>query len=168
MSENSFTQPLPADTIDRAALAQAHPEIAGGARWFWWIAGLSLVNTILIHSGSNTSFVIGLGFTLLADSLLQAIKPVAFAIDLVALGFFFAMGRFALRGHLWAFVTGIVFYLLDALIYLYFQDWMPVAFHGLALFYLIRAATRLRTEIAAATAKAAAAVPPVLTPPAQG
>ena len=42
------------------------PIILNAARWFWWIAGLSLVNTVLFYSGSNTSFIVGLGLTTVA------------------------------------------------------------------------------------------------------
>lgn len=160
MAENPFTSPA-ADApppvaaaapaapapLDHAAIAAAQPEIVSGARWFWWIAGLSLVNTVLMHTGANTTFVIGLGFTLIADAVFQELKPIAFAIDALALGFFFAMGWFATKGRLWAFYTGIACYTLDALIYLYFQDWMPLAFHGLALFYMIKATITLRSAI---------------------
>ncbi len=48
--------------VNRALVAQAEPEVMSGASWFWWIAGLSLVNSIMTHSGSDTGFIIGLGF----------------------------------------------------------------------------------------------------------
>lgn len=158
MPANPFTAPdastppvlsTPAP-IDRAALAQANPAVISGARWFWWIAGLSLVNTIMLHAGSQTSFVIGLGFTLMADVVFQELKVVAFSIDALALGFFVAMGWFAGKGQFWAFVTGIIFYLLDACIYLFFQDWMSVGFHALALVYMAKGAMALRGAIQAA------------------
>ena len=154
MAENAFVAQAPA--LDRALIAKSHPHIIGGAGWFWWIAGLSLVNTVLIHSGSNTNFVIGLGFTLVADAMFKAYKVVAFSIDAVALGTFAGLGFLARRGQLWAYVTGLVLYALDALIYLAFQDWMSVAFHGLALFYLFRGARQLHADL-----KTAAAEPPV-------
>jgi hypothetical protein len=165
MSDNPFTAPHAASAPTaaiRATVAKSHAEIIGGARWFWWIAGLSLVNSIILHSGGGTSFVIGLGFTLVVDGIFQSLKPVAFAVDLCALGFFFAMGWYAARGWVWAFLTGIIFYALDAVIYLVFQDWMPAAFHGLALFYLFRGMQKLRAELKAAPA--AGAEPPVATP----
>lgn len=158
MADNPFTSTT---AIDRAAIARAHPEIISGARWFWWIAGLSLVNTVMLHSGSDTSFVIGLGFTLMADAMFKAYQFIAFGIDAVALGLIFGLGWFAGKGHLWAFVAGTVVYGLDALIYVLFQDWMSVAFHGLALFFIIRGATRLRTALREA---ATPAEPPPVAP----
>lgn len=106
------------------------------------------------------SFVMGLGFTLIADAFFQQYKAIAFAIDLCFLGFFFAAGWFGTKGHLWAFILGIVVYVLDSCIYLYFQDWFPFGFHVLALFYIIRATGILRTAI-----KTAKAAPPTEPPP---
>ena len=165
MADNPFIAPpvaapvaAPA-AIDPETVAKANPQIISGARWFWWIAGLSLVNTVMVHSGAEISFVIGLGFTLIADAMFQSLKPIAFAIDAVALGVFFLFGMLAAKGRMWAFVTGIVFYVLDAGIYLVFQDWMPLAFHGLALFYLVKATVALRDDLRAAKTAPAADVP---------
>lgn len=145
MAENPFTKP--AAVLNRAEIAKSRPEIGSGASWFWWIAGLSIVNSVMVHSGGDTNFVIGLGFTLLADNIFKEYIAVAIAIDVVALATIAGFGFLARKGHLWAFVTGIVLYSLDAVIYLLVQDWMSVAFHGLALFYMIRGATVLRTAL---------------------
>lgn len=162
MSENAFISSSTSAPIDRKAIVAAHPRIASGARWFWWIAGLSLVNTVLMHSGSQTSFVVGLGFTVVADAFFQGLKPVAFAIDAVALGFFALMGLFALRGYRWAFLVGGLFYTLDALIYLYFRDYMPVAFHAWALFWIGTGGFALHSAI-----KSAESGTPVVAAPAE-
>lgn len=161
MAENPFTQTA-ATPIDRSLIAQSNPQIISGAGWFWWIAGLSIVNTAMVHSGSDMNFVIGLGFTLIADTVFREMMLIAFVIDAVALALFFALGFFAKKGHLWAFVVGIVLYSLDALIYLYFQDWMSAGFHGLALFYLFRGAKGLHEALKAAAAPSAVVAPPPL------
>ena len=69
MAENPFTTaqtPLPsgsapshAPIVNEALVAQADPVVMSGASWFWWIGGLSVVNTIMLHSGSDTGFIIG-------------------------------------------------------------------------------------------------------------
>src|SRR5438477_10996020 len=41
-----------------------------GANWFYWIAALSLLNSIIFFTGSNFSFFVGLGLTPLIDALL--------------------------------------------------------------------------------------------------
>jgi hypothetical protein len=135
---------------DLAAIAQANPAIVRGARWFWWVAGLSLVNTVLSHSGSQINFVIGLGFTLVVDALLKNLILVALVIDALAIGFSFGVGWFAGKGRFWAFVVGAIAYAGDLGLCLLGQDWMMIGFHGLALFYIGRGALALRADIKAA------------------
>jgi len=135
----------------RAEVAAANPLVQSGARWFWWIAGLSLVNTVLFHSGSNTNFVIGLGITGLSDAIFADSKAIGFVVDAAVLGFFFLMGLKARQGQLWAFIVGVVVYALDALLYVRFAEWMPVGFHALAIFFIVRGAMALRSSLAEAS-----------------
>jgi hypothetical protein len=125
-------------------VALASPAIRSAARWFWWIAGLSLVNVVLFQTGSKANFVLGLGVTALADAVFANSKPIGFVVDAIAIGFFLLMGSQAARGRLWAFYVGLAVYALDALIYVTVQEWMPVAFHALALFFIARGALSLR------------------------
>src|SRR5687768_12566612 len=92
------------------------PVVVSAARWFWWIAGLSLVNTVLFYSGSDLSFVVGLAMTTLAtlwyeDNLIMAIGLAALTI-----AFYFFMGLFAQQHKAWAFYLGLAVYIVDALI----------------------------------------------------
>jgi hypothetical protein len=144
----------PSGPIDLAAIAQANPAIIRGARWFWWVAGLSLINTILAHSESRISFVIGLGFTLVVDAMLQKAIIVALIIDALAIGFFFGAGWFAGKGRLWAFVLGIVAYTGDLLLCLTAKDWMMIGFHAFALFQIGSGAMALRADVRAARSAA--------------
>ena len=120
-------------------LAQRLPGFISGARWFWWIAGLSAVNVACDLAHANVNFVLGLAFTLLAHGAFAANIGVALVIDALFIGGFWFIGQQAQKGRTWAFAAGVVVYLLDGLIYLKYQDWMPVAFHALALFYIGRA-----------------------------
>ena len=120
------------------------PIVQSAARWFWWIAGLSLINTIMSVSGSHTNFVMGLGFTAMSDALFAANPGIGFVMDAMALGFFIFVGFQAKQGKLWAFYVGIAAYVLDALIYLIVQDWMPVAFHALAIYFIFKGVMSLR------------------------
>ncbi len=150
MPDNPFVSTAELTSARLGEIAAATPGVIGAARWFWWIVGLSLVNTILAHTGSDRTFIIGLGFTLVTDMLFQSLRPVAFAIDALALAFFFVMGRYASKGYLWAFLVGGIAYACDAVIYLIFQDFMSLAFHGWALFSLYTGATALRRALKAA------------------
>lgn len=151
MSSNPFTS-ASTPTVDRAAILAANPGIRSAAHWFWWIVGLSLVNTVLIHSGSQTSFAVGLGFTLLADIVFRELMVLALIFDVLVLGFFVAMGVFASKGHRWAFLVGGGIYAVDALIFLYFQDFLALALHGWALFALGSGGMTLHRAIQAAKA----------------
>jgi hypothetical protein len=145
----SSEQATPASSAE--SIAAANPVVVSGARWFWWIVGFSIVNIVLFQSGSDISFVIGLGMTSVSDAIFEEAKLIGFAIDAVILGFFGLMGLYAQRGKLWAFYVGIAVYVLDACIYVYVEDWLSIAFHGLALFYLIKAVAALREALKAAT-----------------
>ncbi len=120
------------------------PIVQSAARWFWWIAGLSVVNIALFQSGSDTNFVVGLGITAISDVVFASNKAIGFVIDAPAVGFFVWMGAQGSRGKLWAFYVGLAVYALDALIYVSFKDWMPVAFHALAVFFIMKGVMVLR------------------------
>lgn len=106
-----------------------------GANWFYWIAGLSLVNTAVALGGGRFHFVLGLGITEITDAF-QApqARMVGYGIDLLVLAFFVMCGYFAGKLKKWAFVMGMAFYLLDGGIMLIAQDWLGLAFHAYALF----------------------------------
>jgi hypothetical protein len=129
----------PAMPANVEELAQRLPGFISGARWFWWIAGLSAVNVACDLAHANVNFVLGLAFTLLAHGAFAANIGVALVIDALFIGGFWFIGQQAQKGRTWAFAIGVAVYLLDGLIYLKYQDWLPVAFHALALFYIGRA-----------------------------
>ncbi len=112
-----------------------------GALWFYWVAALSLVNSVVVLTGQEWRFIIGLGITQLADALAartgHGVVTVAL-VDAAVIGGFVLLGRFALRGRLWAFGVGATFYALDGLIFLAARDWVGVAFHVLVLVMTVR------------------------------
>jgi hypothetical protein len=137
--------PVPSTSgIDPTAVAQ----LKSGASWFYWVAGLSLINSIVAFTGSDWRFIIGLGITQIFDALGQEMesagKIVALVLDLIAAGVFILLGVFANKGHMWAFVTGMVLFALDGLIFLLVQDWIGVAFHVFVLYCLFRGARACR------------------------
>jgi hypothetical protein len=124
--------------------------VKGGAANFYWIAGLSLINTLVyvFSTGLNLTFVVGLGITQVVDGFSVAlaadltqyaiiIKAVGVLINLFIAGIFVLFGVFAAKGRKWAFVTGMVLYGLDALLLIAFQDVAGFIFHGLFLFFLL-------------------------------
>ncbi len=118
-------------------LAHAIPGFIRGARWFWWIAGFSAINAAMNLSHSDTNFVVGLAFTLLAHAAFPT--GIALVIDALLVGGFFLVGLMAQKGQAWAFIVGAVVYVCDALVYMKFGDWLPVGIHALALYYIVSA-----------------------------
>jgi len=46
--------------------------LKSGANWFYWVAGLSLINTIMIFAGAKWGFAIGLAITQIIDVVAPA------------------------------------------------------------------------------------------------
>ncbi|MEN6355984.1 MAG: hypothetical protein ABFD83_02740 [Armatimonadota bacterium] len=112
--------------------------IKSGGNWFYWIAGLSLINTVVALAGMDWGFVIGLGFTLLLDMAIREYGGYAtiilLPINLIIVGMYVVFGYFACRRARWAFITGIILYGLDTLLVIVARDWLMIAFHAFALF----------------------------------
>jgi hypothetical protein len=145
--------------------------IRRGANWFYWIAGLSVINSIAYAGGANFHFLAGLGITEVADAVVDvfvregapsAIRGVAILFDLVAVIGFALCGYFANKYFRTAFIVGIGFYFIDALIVLLLGDFFMAAFHAIALYGLIRGflACRELKTVQAATASIAGPPPP--------
>lgn len=128
-----------------------------GAHWFYWIAGLSLITSIIGLMGGQWGFVISLGVTRIIDAFTAAaveqgginssIKVVAFVLDLLAIAVFAVLGYFASKGHGWAFILGMALYALDGIICLLVGLWLGAGFHAFALYSIYggySAATQLK------------------------
>lgn len=145
----------PASVVPPSAATDAllRAQRSGGS-WFFWIAGLSLINTVVIHTGGTFNFVIGLGLTAIADTVFSSpdvhLPILAYIFDAFVLGIFALFGVFARKGHLWAFITGMVLYALDAVLYVVLPDtpdWLSIGFHAFALFSIwggLQAARKLK------------------------
>jgi hypothetical protein len=121
-------------------------KIRSGANWFYWIAGLSVLNSAIQLFGSDRTFIIGLGITQAFDGLASGVvkdsdgsvaavvRAIAFVLDLLVAGAFVLLAWLAGKRRAWAFVLGMVLYALDGLIFILVQEWFSLAFHGFALF----------------------------------
>lgn len=138
----------------RPQMAASQAQMRSGASWFYWIAALSLVNSIVAFTGSSWRFMIGLGITQIIDefgnNLGAAGKGVALGLDLLAAGVLALFGIFGHKGHSWAFIIGMILFALDGLIFLLKQDWLGVGFHAFVLYCLIRGFMACRELKAAA------------------
>jgi len=147
---------VPATLPQASAAHPAFPSVAGasqddpvtiaqlksGASWFYWIAGMSLINSIAAASGSDWRFIVGLGATQIFDAVGAGFggagKIVTLALDLLVVGLLVLFGIFGNKRHLWAFIVGMGLFALDTLVFLFVQDWIGVAFHVFVLFCLFR------------------------------
>jgi hypothetical protein len=137
--------------------------IKRGANWFYWIAGLSVVNSVAFLVGAKFHFLAGLGVTEIADAVIEAsiqqgapgyLRGISVIFDLVAVGGFALAGYFANKFVRTAFLVGIIFYAIDALIVLALVDVFMLAFHALALYSLVRgyiACREMRAHLKAQT-----------------
>jgi len=123
-----------------------------GARWFFWVGGLTLINALMRFTGQTMRFIIGLGTTELVTGLAarsgRGWTP-AILLDVIFIGGFFLLGHLALKGHRLAYAIGIAVYGLDGLIFLLGQRWIGLGFHVFVLVMMINglhAARKLDTR----------------------
>ena len=158
--------------VSTAAAPQApdalRASMTGGAHWFYWIAGLSAVNAVSSALGSNWGFIVSLGVSEILSAAAHAFAgkssiavAVSWILNAAAIGLFVLLGWLAQRPSIAAFVFGIALFALDTVIFVLAQDWIGVAFHGLALYFLwkgLAAAREMKRLVAlAAPAPATAA-----------
>lgn len=136
------------DQQDNTAMQEAvalHNKHKSGSNWFFFIAGLSVVNSIIMMTGGELNFIVGLGVTQVLDGIARAIaaespdigpivKAIVFTINLFVAAVFVTFGIFARKMKKWSFVTGMILYGLDGLIFLLVQDILSIGFHGFALY----------------------------------
>ncbi len=131
----------------QAALAELIRRMKSGANNFYWIAALSVINSLLLQFGGDIFFVVGLAGTLFVDVIFNQlaqtmpesaiiIKVIGIVISALGAGIFALFGYFAGSGKRWAFFVGIAFYIIDSILMLVFQEWMGLLFHAFFLFGL--------------------------------
>ncbi len=155
-TENQRPDP-PMDDIEAAQTARV---IKSGANWFYWIAALSLINSFILIGGGSVNFIVGLAFTQFIDGFMiaaggqggdfNAFRVLALVLNILVAGIFAMFGFFGGKGSVAAFIVGTVLYVLDALLYLFFGDWLAMGFHAFALIFIIRgllSAVKLKSAI---------------------
>lgn len=120
----------------------------GGINWFFWIAGLSILNSIIFALGANLTFTVGLGMTQLVDGFIHAgtqgsgqnawvIIVIGVMVNLFIAGIFALFGFLGRKRNRGAIIAGLVLYLIDAILVLVFKDYFGFLFHGLAVYGII-------------------------------
>lgn len=142
-----------------------------GPGTFYYIAGISLLNSILIvfkisfyGSLGITTLISGIGLYLAGyngGTMSFIINGIAFAINAVIAGIVAGFGYLSGKGHAWAYVVGMITYTVDALIMLWIGDWIEVLIHIYVLYLLWKGWSNLR-KINATIVKAESTSPSVI------
>jgi hypothetical protein len=139
--------PAEKDLMDRRKLETG---LRSGASWFFFIGGMSAANSIAMLAGINWAFVIGLAATQFIDGVATGvmqgvggstgivIRFISIIMDLFIACVFVLLGVFARKKQGWCFITGMVFYALDSILCILFQDYLALAIHLLALWGIFR------------------------------
>lgn len=116
-------------------IAMAERQTQQGGDWFFWVAGLSIVNAVLLLIHAPFGFFFGLG---VADFALRLGIGGYLGVTFVASAVVALCGFFARRGARWAFLVGMVLYVLDALVCLGLKEYLEIAAHAYALFRIFQ------------------------------
>ena len=80
-------------------LLELDKRVRSGGSWYYWVAALSLVNSVVAFTGGGGGFVIGLSVTQFLDVMLAEAggnaKVIALVLGVVAAGAFATFGVFA-------------------------------------------------------------------------
>ncbi len=148
------------EAAGRAAALKIERQFKNGANWFFWIAALSLINSMAMKVGSSWHFIVGLGITRFLDAVARTVhvrtnaefQAVILFMDVCFPALFAAFGLAALKRSSDGFVLGMILYGLDALLLLLVFDVIGIVFHVIALIFLLRgwAALKKMPEMPAA------------------
>jgi len=147
------TAPATVNSEATVGQATALARVRVSARWFYWIAGLSLINSAVVIFGGSFHFVVGLGITSVVDVLTKQAGSAGIVLDLIINGFvaalFVLFGSCASKAQKWAFLVGMGLYALDGLLLLMARDVLSVGFHAYALFCIYRGVAAAQAAIEA-------------------
>jgi len=125
---------VPDAATDRAEeAARLEKIIRAGARWLYWAAGLSVVDSLARLIGGHSGLVVGLGVTRLLEG---GWSGPALAVELAAPALLVALGWQSSRKRPWAFVLGLSLYALDGVVVVVLGDWLKLAVHAIVLLAL--------------------------------
>ena len=137
------------DTSPAARRAELQLAVRRGANWFYWIAGLSVLNSLISMFAGQWNFMFGLGITQVFDAIGGGLaaesggagwgfRVFALLLSLGAVSIYALFGWLAGRRKTAGFVVGMTFYTLDGVIFLVAGDLLGAGFHVFALFLMFR------------------------------
>jgi hypothetical protein len=134
--------PAPVDFIN--------DDVLKAANWFYWKAGLTVINSFIMMTGSLWAFFLGLGITQVFHGVAIGINQevgegpgrlfhgIALVLSLFCAGFVAMLGYFGRKGKRWALILGMLIFCFDAILYLVTFSIFGVVLHGFAIFMIYK------------------------------
>jgi len=127
---------------DDSARHVTRTSVLHGADWFFWLAILSVINSLIVYFYQTPNTPIALGITQWVDGTTSGFNAkmtlAGLATDILIAAILATFGLLARRGSDVAFVIGIFFYVIDAFLMIGMQDFFGFGVHLLALFFLVK------------------------------
>jgi hypothetical protein len=127
---------------DDSARHVTRTSVLHGADWFFWIAVLSLINSLIVYYYQTANTPLALGVTRWLDgttSGFNASMTTSGLVTNILAALVLAMfGLMARRGSDLAFVVGIFLYVIDSFLVIGLRDLFGFSIHLVALFFLVK------------------------------
>lgn len=127
---------------DDSARHVTRTSVLHGADWFFWLAILSVINSLIVYFYNTPNTPIALGITQWVDGTSSgfnsSLTTSSLITNILIAGALAMFGLIARRGSDIAFVVGIFLYLIDAFLTIGVKDFFGFGVHLIALFFLVK------------------------------
>jgi hypothetical protein len=127
---------------DDSARHVTRTSVLHGADWFFWLAILSVINSLIVYYYNIPNTPVALGITQWIDGTHTGIKSTLtegwLVVDIAIAAGLATFGLLARRGSDIAFVVGMFLYLLDAFLSIGVRDFFGFGVHLIGLFFLFK------------------------------
>ena len=127
---------------DDSARHVTRTSVLHGADWFFWIAILSLINSLIVFYYQTPNSPLALGITRWLDGTTSGFNASmttgGLLTNLLVALVLAVFGLLSRRGNDIAFVVGIFLYVIDAMLVIGLQDFFGFGVHLIALFFLVK------------------------------
>ena len=139
-------------TQSASSIAVKIASMRRGASWFYTIAILSGINSLLQIFDAKIRFIFGLGITQVVGSIAKQSSNgtvILLLVDGLFIGLLLLCGKWARERSQGAFLGGMTAYALDGVLLVVFGMWIDAAVHAYALYRMWQgyAASRELTEL---------------------
>lgn len=118
-------------------------EMQLGANWFFWVAILAVINSLIVWYFGIPSQFFGLGITHYVDNNMVLAGPEAqrltgLGLNIMIAAILASFGYLTRKGNDVAFILGMFLYLFDSVVLLGYRDFFGFGFHMFALFFMFK------------------------------